>query len=859
MANVDGAAPDAQNDNPMINLYSRIEVEALPFPDMRIVLQDRTFTTDGRVAVQALFTQDTGFMWARLPMFGAQLPEALMRPLPADLQRQAPALLYRGAFATLSSLPLCKQQTCGPPDAHDAFDEQDTFFHWTAFPVVVRRPSASRTGVNRLRPYQIPTAQLAPTFYTVVPFACIYTSEYIDYNSAPSAIQGVNADQHRTLFMKQFRTSRGAEITVDTQFFAGSSAASSITAALNTANVSVRGPANRPAFLYFFPMVNGGEWAALREQVPGGFRVGGSSMGAAVFGAINGFPSVMYTGYVNTLIPNTRLTSPNFQANNPNPPYGYYQNIGALPGVPHSYNFAEQVHDLNVKVTAAIQRGYPLVIPYHSNMGRPVSELFARQDWRASHALLMNARNFLSMAVIENGIRWNGANDDGQGRVLIGLGNTMTEFAVIASHLSVYAYNFGDIENFSEVGGPGMIARSRNLGVGSMDALAQRRWIQQLPDRVERNRMFEAGAPLPAIADAMAQRRFQRGEQRAAQTIAERTQRAQARNQAMVARINQRTQDQQVMRQDRTSNAAQEIRRRKRARKEAVPRRVALTQLRGPLGRLTLTKAQARAANAAVPRSARARQQQAARLHSIFGEGNVPRPTRRGATLNPFVRYAPLPTDGAAAPAMAGPTADVPPAAVWSNLRQQVPEPLSYDPGEREEELRQQADREEERRQDAIRRDEQARAAGDDVDDGGAAAAAARAAQARADAARAATMALPPGERGVMRLMRGRGRGGGSATTRSMPPTRAASVQQALQSGNETAIQAAEQLIADSEQATGSNRLAGGGRGGFASGGASASGRFGGRGSGGRASASGLFETIGSVVGGAADNLLSHI
>ena len=45
----------------------------------------------------------------------------------------------------------------------------------------------------------------------------------------------------------------------------------------------------------------------------------------------------------------------------------------------------------------------------------------------------------------------------------------------------------------------------------------------------------------------------------------------------------------------------------------------------------------------------------------------------------------------------------------------------------------------------------------------------------------------------------------------------------------------------------------------LSSGGASASGRFGGRGSGGRASASGLFETIGSVVGGAADNLLSHI
>lgn len=221
------------------------------------------------------------------------------------------------------------------------------FFHYTFFPVVLQRTSMRR--------------DMNPSMdVSVVMYAAMYSSFPLnDQLSMNETGQPLNYAQVGPLY-------------IDDRFIGDRNAQLAIQAAISQTNR----PRLDRLYLTFAPVVPFHVYMDAKRENPNAWAFSGASCGLAVAALFSGGASVMYTGYIKNFVENLDDGIVTGGVINPERP----QLVGgritqpepsivetALPNA-----IVENVDMLPWKMAFAIQSGFPLVIPYSDDMGRPI-------------------------------------------------------------------------------------------------------------------------------------------------------------------------------------------------------------------------------------------------------------------------------------------------------------------------------------------------------------------------------------------------------------------------------------------------------------------------------------------------------
>lgn len=244
-------------------------------------------------------------------------------------------------------------------------------------------------------------------------------------------------------------------VYVDSTYIADNNAALSIMSALQN-SFPVAG-----SYIYMYPDVVNRELFGSNSPFsnPANSKVGGASLGMAVFAAVSGWPPYMYTGYIPYPVPGYKLqgdqvyrglVNSEFHRTHP----GFYEKAGpdtasvapgyevaakALVRVSKQLNFVESVADLPLKMAFAIANSFPFICPASTSLGEATSSVLSRLDNQAFFRTYLEALpTFYTMSMAQDGEP--AATFRGNQVVVanVFLGSTVTEFSTLAGIASWY-------------------------------------------------------------------------------------------------------------------------------------------------------------------------------------------------------------------------------------------------------------------------------------------------------------------------------------------------------------------------------------------------------------------------------------
>lgn len=199
-------------------------------------------------------------------------------------------------------------------------------------------------------------------------------------------------------------------------------------------------------------------------------RIGGASLGMAVFGAVSGWSAAYYTGFVKYIMPGhefenktkynemmasaqlrTKMDDSYLDRGNTTSLPGNYQVTGqSIVKVVKQLNFVETIQDLPFKVVFAMKIGAPLIFPAFSEMGKSIEQALTQ----ASNAQMM--REWLNvmpmvytMSMAQDAVPLKFGTANSSFAYSLFAGNTVTEFAnlqVLASVGSMIG-EFNNLKN----------------------------------------------------------------------------------------------------------------------------------------------------------------------------------------------------------------------------------------------------------------------------------------------------------------------------------------------------------------------------------------------------------------------------
>lgn len=361
----------------------------------------------------------------------------------------------RWSNSDLASTPLAP--SLNQPERPN-FDDCPAFFNWAMFPVVSKQ-KVSQVEVTAMAMWAVSYSShpLTPRLTGINP-----QYEQVDYYVTQEQGQaGVNPDTR--------------SIMVDVSRLSGIDAASAIQSALQLGQPRKNSQNARAPFITFFPIVDPG-WDQMAGTVhrlhPGVGNaqtpqltvaheyilffgnplsagqdrslVTGASLGIATLAAIEGMPSIAYTGYV----------------------YPVSENVvdrggQGIVGVPRSFNFVMPVNHLQSKIAGCLLHGIPLCTPYKTVYQKPVGTtvvpvtidtaeaLVKVSEGSRQTMLLRMAPSALTMSDVTSGR--NLASDAVQAETsLYAIGANVAEYTLLAAYMAVlWHINGSDIAAYT--------------------------------------------------------------------------------------------------------------------------------------------------------------------------------------------------------------------------------------------------------------------------------------------------------------------------------------------------------------------------------------------------------------------------
>jgi hypothetical protein len=267
------------------------------------------------------------------------------------------------------------------------FDSHERFFTWTAFPAISR--SAGGT--------------------TMMTYIAMYSSWRLDTDNL-----------HHTSIYESVRLPSGRTCFVETTLISEPNALQSIYAALASSE-----PRNG-TYITFAPLRESKDYDRM-GQIP--YRLGGASLGMAVFGAVQGWPPLLYTGFVRSL--GSRPIKNNINQSQPvswrNPSPGVEQG-GPTPMLVNS-DIIEVVDGIELKVLAALHWKVPIICPAKGPFAEPIKPIVEGQRSYFNTIMNLGSRMFCSMSDIQD----HTVVSRGLALPMVYIAVTLTEAAVMSS------------------------------------------------------------------------------------------------------------------------------------------------------------------------------------------------------------------------------------------------------------------------------------------------------------------------------------------------------------------------------------------------------------------------------------------
>jgi hypothetical protein len=178
-------------------------------------------------------------------------------------------------------------------------------------------------------------------------------------------------------------------------------------------------------------------------------------MGLAFYAAMMGFSSVMYTGYLRTIVPQSvsgtdRGASEKNWNFVPEESKEYVLSRGhstwnpavtnGLAQIQRHFDLVETVSQIGYKMTYAMEYNFPLIMPPETDMGYPIQKLTRRPDFIAAHLDFRIPKIFVLMTDIMRAINILKFGSP------VAMAVTATEAGILAAHMSQCARGWNNMQ-----------------------------------------------------------------------------------------------------------------------------------------------------------------------------------------------------------------------------------------------------------------------------------------------------------------------------------------------------------------------------------------------------------------------------
>jgi hypothetical protein len=329
------------------------------------------------------------------------------------------------------------------------WDDNDNAFNSTLFPVVVRWNTGER-GQEATKFRGKVEHTLESHAFPVVYRCCFSMWNPEGTGAIPHDPKFVEIKLHQ---IDEFGVAQQRQtahsVMVDTALIGDEHCAKSIVASLENSSVRSGG------YLYFFPEVN--QQVRTNQNLPflrsDDHRVSGASLGMAVFAAVQGWPSILYTGYTSFIVPGYKIQHNSQYAQEtaiatgkPRPVnYGPASLSWSTPGgqgisvygdsyvkVAKQIDFVDSVQDLPFKMILAVFHKIPIIIPMSGSFGETTANYIesANKGWKQS--LLNFMQLTITMANVERGVDTVLVDAGNRYAKMLFMGKTIGEFMLLA-------------------------------------------------------------------------------------------------------------------------------------------------------------------------------------------------------------------------------------------------------------------------------------------------------------------------------------------------------------------------------------------------------------------------------------------
>ena len=387
-------------------------------PAINIPLQDRVSTTLGKFNNTPSSPED----WGNYDVCGGSKPEGI------------PAALFNATF---------DEQITLKDGGVTKWDESGKAFNSALFPVVVRWTSGERarkatkfneavedTSESHAFPviYRACWSQFKPNKGVEIPHEPKFEEIKLhEVNERGVAIEG------------SYRYS----VFVDAALIGDIHCARSIVASLENSSVAPR------SYIYFFPDVTKRvrENPAYPFDKPDDHKISGASLGMAIYAAVSGWPSILYTGYTSFILPGFKIQNASEYSEKTSDIKNKYWN-GAAPQsftnknvttygqayveVGKQIDFVDSVQDLPYKMILAVFHKIPIIIPMTTALNTSAASYVGQANAKWRQSLLNFYQLTYTMANQEAGLPTVITDGNNKYARMLYMGKTIGEFMVLA-------------------------------------------------------------------------------------------------------------------------------------------------------------------------------------------------------------------------------------------------------------------------------------------------------------------------------------------------------------------------------------------------------------------------------------------
>ena len=232
-------------------------------------------------------------------------------------------------------------------------------------------------------------------------------------------------------------------VFVDAALIGDIHCARSIVASLENSSVAPR------SYIYFFPDVTKRvrDNPAYPFDKPDDHKISGASLGMAIYAAVSGWPSILYTGYTSFILPGFKIQNASEYSEKTSDIKNKYWN-GAAPQsftnknvttygqayveVGKQIDFVDSVQDLPYKMILAVFHKIPIIIPMTTALNTSTASYVGQANARWRQSLLNFYQLTYTMANQEAGLPTVITDGDNRYARILYMGKTIGEFMVLA-------------------------------------------------------------------------------------------------------------------------------------------------------------------------------------------------------------------------------------------------------------------------------------------------------------------------------------------------------------------------------------------------------------------------------------------